>query len=52
MIASGIFALLLMFLWSMHRRSSRTTAFLFFLAFAAIALLFRHHVTESLGLSF
>ncbi len=52
MIAAGIFILLLILLRTMHRGSWRLTATLYLLSLIAIALLFNHHLTESLGLSF
>ena len=52
MVASGIFLALLVLLLRMRRGSWRSTLVLFIAALVAIAILFNHHMTDSLGLSF
>ena len=52
MVASGIFLTLLVLLLRMRRGSWRSILVLFIVALLAIALLFNHHMTDSLGLSF
>ena len=52
MIASAIFVGLLLLLLSMLRRKVKTSIVIFFLVFGAMIFLYKHHVTEQLGLSF
>jgi len=51
MIAAGIFLLILL-VSVLAIRGRRGTVLLHLVALVAVALLFAHHVTESLGLSF
>lgn len=52
MVPAGVFILLLALLRAMHRGSSRTTTILYIVSLIAIILLFNHHLTDSIGLSF
>lgn len=52
MIPTAIFTLLLLTLLSFHRKRSDLGRVLFTVSLVATLLLFLHHVTDPLGLSF
>jgi len=52
MIATAIFLLLLITLWSFRRGRGDLGRVMFVISFVATLLLFMHHVTDPLNLSF
>ena len=51
MVAASIFTLMLVMLGAIRRGKPRIAVVVFFVTFVAVALLFRHHATDSLNIS-
>lgn len=51
MVAASIFTLMLVMLGAIRRGKPRLAVVVFFITFVAVALLFKHHATDTLNIT-